>query len=161
MTIGLDGIRTENASRPRFVGNLTPDRFNPLPKNPIIAELFTNIGRADTLGSGTRNLFKYSWAYGGSQPVLTEGDVFEAAVPLLRGNASATGSSLDVDEVIFGMMRDYGYATIAGVAAIADVTERTVRRHLTPLIAEGRVAAIGSTRDRRFVPPSDAPQERG
>ena len=87
--------------------------------------------------------------------------MFEAAVPLLRGNASVTGSSLDVDEVIFGMMRDYGYATIAGVAAIADVTGRTVRRHLAPLIAEGRVAAIGSTRDRRFVPPSDAPQERG
>ncbi len=64
LVIDTEGIRTEDASRPRFIGQLTPDRFNPLPKNPIIADLFTNIGLSDTLGSGTRNLFKYSWAYG-------------------------------------------------------------------------------------------------
>ena len=151
MVIDLEGIRTENASRPRFIGQLTPDRFNPLPKNPIIAELFTNIGRADTLGSGTRNLFKYAWAYGGSQPTLTEGDVFEATVPILKGAASAMGTSFDVDGVIFRMLNDYGFATVPGVAAIADVTERTVRRHLAPLIADGRVVATGSTRDRKFV----------
>ena len=132
--------------------------FNPLPKNPIIAELFTNIGRADTLGSGTRNLFKYSWAYGGSQPVLKEGDVFEATVPLLEGVTSAVGTTFDVDEVIFRMMRDYGYATIPGISSIAGVTERTVRRHLSSLVADGRVVAIGSTRKRRFVLPSDASQ---
>lgn len=160
LVIDSEGIRTENASRPRFVGQLTPDRFNPLPKNPIIAELFTNIGRADTLGSGTRNLFKYSWAYGGSPPVLTEGDVFEATVPLLKGAVSAVNASFDVDDVIFRMMRDYGYATVSGVAAVADVTERTVRRHLSPLIADGKVVATGSTRDRRFTLSSDMPQER-
>ena len=154
MVIGLDGIRTENASRPRFIGQLTPDRLNPLPKNPIIAELFTNIGRADTLGSGTRSLFKYAWAYGGSRPTLTEGDVFEATVPVLRGAASAMGTSFDVDEVIFRMMNDYGFATVPGVAAIAGVTERTVRRHLAPLIEDGTVIATGSTRDRRFVLPN-------
>ena len=159
LVIDPEGIRTENASRPRFIGQLTPDRFNPLPKNPIIAELFTNIGRADTLGSGTRNLFKYSWAYGGSQPVLTEGDVFEATVPVLRGAASAASASFDVDEVIFRMMRDYGHATVQGVAAVADVTERTVRRHLAPLIADGKIVAIGSTRNRRFVLPTEVPPE--
>ena len=153
MVIDVDGIRTENASRPRFIGPLTPDRFNPLPKNPIIAEFFTNIGRADTLGSGTRNLFKYSWAYGGAQPLLTEGDVFEASVPILKGAASALGTSFDVDEVIFQMMRDYGYATVPGVAAIADVTERTVRRHISPLVAEGKIIATGTTRDRRYLLP--------
>lgn len=154
MVIDSEGIRTENASRPRFIGRLTPERFNPLPKNPIIAELYTNIGRADTLGSGTRNLFKYAWAYGGSQPVLEENDVFEAIVPILKGSASAAGMSFDVDEVIFQMMRDYGFATVQGVADIANVTERTVRRHLSPLIASGEVIAEGSTRDRRFVLPT-------
>lgn len=76
------GLRTENASRPRIVGALAPGRFNPLSKNPIIAEFFANIGLADALGSGTRNLFKYSWAYGGGRPTLVDGDVFEAVVPL-------------------------------------------------------------------------------
>ncbi|MEE1274640.1 MAG: putative DNA binding domain-containing protein [Olegusella sp.] len=156
MVINAEGIRTENASRPRFIGQLTPERFNPLPKNPIIADLFTNIGRADTLGSGTRNLFKYSWAYGGAQPVLSEGDVFEATIPILKGAASAMGASFDVDEVIFRMVTDYGYATVAGVAAIADVTERTVRRHISPLVADGRIIAMGTTRDRRYTLPTDS-----
>ena len=153
MVIDVNGIRTENASRPRFIGPLTPDRFNPLPKNPIIAEFFTNIGRADTLGSGTRNLFKYSWAYGGAQPALTEGDVFEASVPILKGAASANAASFDVDEVIFRMMADYGFATVPGVAAIAGVTERTARRHISPLVAEGKIVATGTTRNRRYLLP--------
>ncbi len=156
MVIDGEGIRTENASRARFTGELTPGRFNPLPKNPNIAELFSNIGLADALGSGTRNLFKYSWAYGGSQPVMTEGDVFEAKVPLLKGAASSMGASFDVDEVISRMLGDYGFATVPGVAAIAGVTERTVRRHLAPLVTEGKVIAVGSTRDRRFVLSDDA-----
>lgn len=159
LVIDSEGIRTENANRPRFIGRLTPERFNPLPKNPIIAEFFTNIGRADTLGSGTRNLFKYAWAYGGSQPELDEGDVFEAVVPLLRGSASAARAPFDVDEVIFRMMRDYGFATIQDVAAIAGVTERTVRRHLAPLVTSGEVAALGSTRNRRFILQTEATRE--
>lgn len=91
--------------------------------------------------------------------MLTEGDVFEATVPVLKGTASSMGASFDVDEVIFRMMNDYGFATISGVAAIADVTERTVRRHLSPLIADGKVVVTGSTRDRRFFLPSDLPAE--
>lgn len=129
----MSATPTGCASRQRFTGDLTSGRFNPLPKNPNIAELFTNIGLADALGSGTRNLFKYSWAYGGSQSVMTEGDVFEAKVPLLKGAASSMGTSFDVDEVISRMLRDYGFATVPGVAAIAGVTERTVRRHLAPI----------------------------
>lgn len=39
-------------------------------------------GYADQLGSGMRNLFKYSKAYGGSDPQLTDGDVFRAEVSL-------------------------------------------------------------------------------
>ena len=154
MVIGVDGILTENASRPRFMGQLTPERFNPLPKNPIIADFFVNIGRAETLGSGTRNLFKYAWAYGGTQPTLIEGDVFEARVPLLLGSASVAGASFDVDEAIFRMMREHGYVTAPEVAAIADVTNRTARRHLASLVEKGEVIAVGNTRSRRYVLPS-------
>ena len=159
MVIDMQGIRTENASRPRFVGALTPEKFNPLPKNPIIAELFTNIGRADALGSGTRNLFKYSWAYGGSQPALIEGDIFEAFIPILKDEGSMANRAFDVDEVIFKMIEDYGFATAAGVAAAAGVTERTVRRHLSPLVSDGSIVFKGSTRDRRYTLPSKEKQE--
>ena len=41
-----------------------------------------NIGRADTLGSGVRNLYKYCRIYCGGEPELEEGDVFRIFVPL-------------------------------------------------------------------------------
>ena len=69
LVIGNDGIHTENASRALFEGRVTLDDFNPMPKNPIIAGFFTQIGRADELGSGTRNLYKYSRLYSGREPV--------------------------------------------------------------------------------------------
>ena len=148
--IGADGIRTENASRPRFIGNLDPGHFNPLPKNPIIAEFFGNIGRAESLGSGTRNLFKYSWAYGGGQPILTDGDVFRAEVPI-EGSVKAE-ARLDVDLVIRRMLESYGYITVSAVADIAGVTQRTARRHVSEMVSAGDLKAVGETRARRYVP---------
>lgn len=51
-------------------------------KNPIIASFFNQIGNADELGSGTRNLYKYSRRYSGLDPKLVEGDVFRIIIPL-------------------------------------------------------------------------------
>lgn len=73
---------TENANRAMGEGLITPDNLEPTPKNPIIASFFRNIGRADRLGSGVRNLFKYSKFYSGHDPEFQEGDVFRIIVPL-------------------------------------------------------------------------------
>jgi ATP-dependent DNA helicase RecG len=73
---------TENASRSAGDGVITPENMEPNPKNPIIASFFRNIGWSDRLGSGVRNLFKYSKYYSGQEPELIEGDVFRIIVPL-------------------------------------------------------------------------------
>ena len=80
--IERDRMFAENACRASSGDVLTPDNFTPAPRNPIIANFFRVIGYADQLGSGVRNLFKYSKAYGGSDPQLTDGDVFRTAVSL-------------------------------------------------------------------------------
>ena len=51
-------------------------------QNPIIASFFRNIGYAEQLGSGVRNLYKYSKYYSGKEPEFVEGDVFRITVPL-------------------------------------------------------------------------------
>lgn len=72
----------ENANRAANDGYITVDNLEPNPKNPIIAAFFRNIGYADQLGSGVRNLFKYSKYYSGQEPQFVEGDVFRIIVPL-------------------------------------------------------------------------------
>lgn len=72
----------ENANRAAGTGVITPDNLEPNPKNPIIASFFRSIGRADRLGSGVRNLYKYSKYYSGRAPEFREGDVFRITVPL-------------------------------------------------------------------------------
>ena len=73
---------TENANRSSGDGIITPDNMEPNPKNPIIASFFRNIGWSDRLGSGVRNIFKYSKYYSGKEPEFIEGDVFRLIVPL-------------------------------------------------------------------------------
>ncbi len=77
-----DRMYTENANRALKEGLITPDNLEPNPKNPLIASFFRNIGRADRLGSGVRNLFKYSKFYSGQDPEFLEGDIFRTIVPL-------------------------------------------------------------------------------
>ena len=72
----------ENANRCAQLGVLTPMNLEPNPKNPIIAAFFRNIGYADQLGSGVRNLYHYSKFYSGEAPELKEDDIFRITVPL-------------------------------------------------------------------------------
>ena len=81
ITIDREGIRTSNASRALFAGPVTLESLDPTPKNPIIANFFTQMGRSGELGSGTRNLYKFSRLYTGKDPVLEDGDLFTAFVP--------------------------------------------------------------------------------
>jgi ATP-dependent DNA helicase RecG len=80
--IERDRMYTENANRAASDGRITPENLEPNPKNPIIAAFFRNIGLADELGSGVRNLYKYGRLYSGKDPELIDGDVFRIIVPL-------------------------------------------------------------------------------
>lgn len=80
--IERDRLFTENANRAHGHGRIDPARFTPFPKNPVIAQMFREIGLADELGSGVRKLYKYSKAYCGHDPELIEDDVFRLVLPL-------------------------------------------------------------------------------
>jgi ATP-dependent DNA helicase RecG len=77
-----DRMFVENANRAVKSGLITLDDFEPNPKNPLIASFFRNIGLADELGSGVRNLYRYGRRYSGKDPELIDGDIFRINVPL-------------------------------------------------------------------------------
>ena len=94
LIIEKEVLRTENWSKSRFNGRLSLDSFSPYPKNPLLASFFVNIGRADTLGSGMRNLYKYTKLYSNAEPVLSEGDVFEIHIPLKKSDIEIKKSDI-------------------------------------------------------------------
>ncbi len=74
---------TENWNRPHGRGNIDPAVFSPYPKNPVIAKFFNEIGRADELGSGVRNTYRYcKYFVEGGTPTFIEEDVFKSIIPI-------------------------------------------------------------------------------
>ena len=80
--IEKDRVYTENANKPHGHGQIDPASFTPFPKNPVIARVFKEMGRADELGSGVKNLFRFTKAYSGADPQLMEEDIFRIIIPL-------------------------------------------------------------------------------
>jgi len=157
--IVIDGssLRTENASRAMFAGPITPEGFSPLPKNPIISSFFATIGLAEELGSGTRNLFKYSPRYSGKAPELMEGTVFAASIPIYQpgmqlGNAdSGKRASSNAAAGIAELVIERGSLTVSE-AVEAGYSRRTAQRILAQLVDEGTIEAVGNGRSRKYEP---------
>lgn len=144
-------ISTENGSRATSDGPLDLTAFNPMPKNPIIASFFNNIGWADELGSGSRNLLKYSNVYSGGSPLLIEGDVFRATVPLVAP-AKEVRVSPAVAAFVERAINEKGYVTTVDVRDGLGMEHKTAQRELAKLVAGGAVAPVGNTRARRYIP---------
>ena len=97
--IEKDRMYTENANRSSGDGIITPDNMEPNPKNPIIASFFRNIGWSDRLGSGVRNIFKYSKYYSGEEREFVEGDVFRIIMPLNEDYSYDNPQNDSIDEL--------------------------------------------------------------
>ncbi|SCY11244.1 RNA-binding domain-containing protein [Butyrivibrio sp. INlla14] len=125
-------IRTENWCIPRKHGNLMSDEFTPYPKNPLLQGFFTNIGRADAIGSGVRNLYKYVPVYSdGGKPELFEDDVFRISIPLNKVASDETMMDKklsDREQKIYDMICDNNHLTVEQVMAELDISRATVFR---------------------------------
>ena len=150
MVIRRDRIETTNPSRARFTGSITLNDFEPVPKNPLIANFFTQIGRAEDLGSGTRNLYKYAPAYSGRNPELADGDMFTARVWTTFAGAQSTNGRSPLDAELLEIVSRYQPVRSTDIVDAASASERTVKRHLAHLVSDGLLLAEGTTRDRRY-----------
>ena len=92
LIIEKNDLKTENANKAKMIGKINVDFYEPYPKNPKIAKLFKEIGLADELGSGVRNMTKYTKIYSGGIPEFKEDDIFRTIIPL---NFSAQDKAQD------------------------------------------------------------------
>lgn len=155
----------ENANRAAREGMITVENLEPNPKNPIIAAFFRNIGYADQLGSGVRNLFKYSKFYSGKEPEFAEGDVFRIVVPLdeeysydfgqdsgriNQSNQSdqSNQSLLTEDEQrLLDMIKEYPDMTNALLAQTLGWSVSRVKYYVQKLKKSGKIKRKGTSRN--------------
>lgn len=157
IVIDAEGIHTKNASRALLSGPVTLENLDPTPKNPVIANFFTQMGRSEELGSGTRNLYKFSRLYTGRDPVLEDGDQFSAFVPVppvmggtqrpdtdqgRRGGERASRGRTEVERAVGDLLsRSDSFTASAVSSLVTSVGDRTVRRHLAAMVREGKLSA--------------------
>jgi ATP-dependent DNA helicase RecG len=162
--IKRDKIITENWSLPKNPGRIDPNSFTPYPKNPLLANFFIQIGRADTLGSGVRNLYKFTKIYSGNEPELIDGDVFRSIVPLglslaRIGNNGKTSDKLS-DKLkssdkphkkkLIAYLEKYREINAQTAAQVLDRAPGTARRVLGEMVSEGLIIAEGANRNRTY-----------
>lgn len=165
LEIGHGYVATRNASRSTYSRPVTLDNFDPTPKNPVIASFFSQIGRSERLGSGTRNLYKFSRLYSGEDPVMTDGDFFDARVavpdvmPLTVSPVAVDDAPIsDVGgqkagagrEKLLSLIARHGRASRPDLAAEAGLSDRTLTRRLGELVDQGLVVREGAGRSVRY-----------
>ena len=132
LIIEKDWLKTENWCVPRRHGNIMSDEFTPYPKNPLIQQFFANIGRTDTIGSGVRNLYKYTPIYSeGGMPELFEDDVFKISIPLNKIAAESAKESKTLskrEQKIYDMICENVHLSVEQVMAELDISRATVFR---------------------------------
>ncbi|MDR2900184.1 MAG: putative DNA binding domain-containing protein [Treponema sp.] len=156
--IEKDRIIAENWNRTLRHGRIDPNNFEPYPKNPILARFFVNIGYADTLGSGIRNLVKYTKLYSGGGPELIEGDIFTTIIPLispsrLQADYKQNTSRLQADykQTIIAHIEKHGHASAQNLAEVLHLSEGRTRAILLNMTKEDVIEKIGKTKSVYYV----------
>ena len=150
-------ILTENANKTYHYGRILATS-TPYPKNPVIAKFFNNIGRADELGSGVRNLYKYTKMYSDGEPVLFEDDVFKVEVPLLSiDTADKPPITADKPPInyqqsqIIDYIKENGSISNAEACKILDLKPTRVKEILREMAEIGIISAVGEKKNRRYI----------
>ena len=150
-------ILTENANKTYHYGRILATS-TPYPKNPVIAKFFNNIGRADELGSGVRNLYKYTKMYSDGEPVLFEDDVFKVEIPLL-GIDTADKPPITADKPpisyqqsqIIDYIKENGSISNAEACELLGLKPTRVKEILREMVGLEVLSAVGEKKNRRYI----------
>lgn len=155
LIIEKDCVRTENGNKARGLGAISLTDFVPYPKNPVIASVFKEIGWAEELGSGVRNIVKYSKVYSGTIPEFIDGDVFKTKISLngtVYGTVSGTvNDTVNVDvnlseteKAVLDCIRDNNSIGVAEIVSRTKKGRSTIMRSIKSLKEKGFIRRVGS-----------------
>ena len=151
-------LRTENANRAKMIGKIDINSYEPYPKNPKIAKFFKEIGLADELGSGVKNMVKYTKIYSGGVPEFKEDDIFRTVIPLRDAMSivadktpiNADKTPINIEELIIQYLKENEYITnkiIKETYGIKDTKAKTVLRKL---VTQNQIIPEGANKNRKY-----------
>ena len=147
LIIEKDCVKTENGNKARGLGEISLTDFVPYPKNPVIASVFKEIGWAEELGSGVRNIVKYSKVYSGTIPELIDGDIFKTKISLngTVNDGVNDGVKLSVTEqAVLDCIKEDNALSALEIAGKIGKEKRTVERTIKALKEKGLIRRVGS-----------------
>ena len=145
---------TENANKAKRIGNIDIKAFSPYPKNPKIAKFFKEIGLADELGSGVKNMVKYTKIYSGGVPEFKENDIFTTIIPLnatvndtVNATVNDTVKLNKTEKAIIDLIKQNNNITQKDLSIQLNVSESTVKRNTNKLKKKGLLDREGSDKN--------------
>ncbi len=128
--------------------------MRPHRKNPKIANVFSQIGIVEELGSGMRKMFKYTPLYAnGKEPIIEEQDVYRIEipyVPTLLPTTDESGKKSTLKSTLKGTRKDVvdiilnsPHITIPQIAEQLGLNARGIAKHIKNLQEEGIIKRIG------------------
>lgn len=121
---------------------------------------FKEIGLADELGSGVRNVAKYTKIYSGGVPIFKEDDIFKVEVPIANTKRMVSG---DKSTKVYNTPTKVSKATILNFLSINDYittniaidllnlkSKSWVRSILNQMVKDGLLMVEGNNRNRKY-----------
>ena len=149
-----DNCIIKNANKPHLFGAIEPNNYESYPKNPHIAKFFVQMARAEELGTGIRNVFKYSQLYSGNVPKVDEGDVFEVRIPLIitkETTKETTKELSDRESLIISLITSNKQVSAVELARSIALSADGVRYYLKKLKNKGILHRKGSTKGGEWI----------
>ena len=129
--------------------SLPKNLFEPFPKNPHIAQIFTQIGRSEELGTGIKKVFKYSKHYSGSSEIeFLEKDIFITKIPLgefLENTAENVTENVTENRLnlIIQLIKKSPKITTINLSKSLNVSRMTIHRDLEILKKTNKIKRLG------------------
>lgn len=149
-------VKGENSNKAHGFGEIDLNEFTPFPKNPTIAGVFKEIGFADELGSGIRNMKKYCQIYSNSQPILIEGDVFKTIISIksddkvtIKSDDKSAKSRNHIDKIL-AYIEENQSITYENAMEITGLKITRVKQIVNDLVCRNILVVHGSNRKHNF-----------
>ena len=152
-TIYRDRIVTENWNIPYVYGHIDLQTMRPHRKNPKIANVFSQMGIVEELGSGIRKMFKYTPLYAnGKEPIIEEQDVYRIEIPYVptllpttdeSGKKTGKKTGKELEDVIKEAIRKDSSITIQEFQKLTGLSKNGTWNVLNRMKEQNKIKRIG------------------